>query len=398
MTSSLGMIRGRSNIVTLTNNSGGALVAGDVCVQDTSADEKVTTTTSAASVLKVFVAAESIANGAAGRFYESGYCPLVNVNASVTRGRFLFTHTVAKQAAENATYGSGAFGKILKSGTTPSAIIYSATAQISGSSVTRSGSTTGDHLAVWDGSNADSIKDGGAVGAGGAATTDHFIVGQGGEGDTDLSAKVIIPRLSGDPDIRVAGVNDDEFDTTDTSDPMTGWTTMGSPTAHNINSTAKSHYYIKVNANASTAFCGIYKAMSSPFTVTCKVADLTNVGNYNTAALFVAEAAPGKMWTISVQYSNAPFTVRTESWTSPTSGSANGAGFAERVAPPPVYLRIVVNSTTNVDFLFSKTGFIYTPVSSAVNPGFTIGSVGIAVQPINASFAMQAAFDWIRFT
>lgn len=132
MTTPLDMIRGRSNVVTLTNNSGGGLVAGDVCIQDTSADEKVTTTTSAASVLKVFVAAETIANGAAGRFYESGYCPLVNVNASVTRGRFLFTHTVAKQAAENATYGAGAFGKILKSGTTPSAIIYSATAQTAG--------------------------------------------------------------------------------------------------------------------------------------------------------------------------------------------------------------------------------------------------------------------------
>lgn len=177
MTSSLGMIRGRSNVVTLTNNSGGALVAGDVCIQDTSADEKVTTTTSAASVLKVFVAAESIASGAAGRFYESGYCPLVNVSASVTRGRFLFTHTVAKQAAESATYGSGAFGKILKSGTTPSAIIYSATAQISGTGVTRSGSTTGDHLAVWNGSNADSIKDGGAVSAGAFVQLSQTVLG-----------------------------------------------------------------------------------------------------------------------------------------------------------------------------------------------------------------------------
>ena len=30
MTASLDMIRGRSNIVTMTNNSGGALIAGDV--------------------------------------------------------------------------------------------------------------------------------------------------------------------------------------------------------------------------------------------------------------------------------------------------------------------------------------------------------------------------------
>lgn len=125
----------------MTNNSGGALVAGDVCVQDTSADENVTTTTSAASTLKVFVAAESIASAAAGKFYESGYCPLVNVSASATRGYFLFTHTVAKQATTSTTYGTGAFGKILKAGTSPSAIIYSATAQTSGAGTI--GGTTG---------------------------------------------------------------------------------------------------------------------------------------------------------------------------------------------------------------------------------------------------------------
>ncbi len=137
MTSSLDMIRGRSNIVTLTNNSGGPLIAGDVCIQDTSADENVTTTTSANSTNKVLIAAEAIASAASGRFYESGYCPFVNVNASVTRGHYLFTHTVAKQATGSASYAAGAFGRILKSGTSPSAIIYSATAQTSGSNATQ---------------------------------------------------------------------------------------------------------------------------------------------------------------------------------------------------------------------------------------------------------------------
>lgn len=166
MTAAQDMIRGRSNIVTMTNNSGGGLVAGDVCVQDTTADENVTTTTSANSVLKVFVAAETIANGAAGKFYESGYCPLVNVNASVTRGRFLFTHTVAKQAAENATYGAGAFGKILKSGTTPSAIIYSATAQVAG------GGTIGGATGAVDNAIIRADGTGGATVQSSAATID----------------------------------------------------------------------------------------------------------------------------------------------------------------------------------------------------------------------------------
>lgn len=166
MTIALDMIRGRSNVVTLTNKSGGALVAGDVCVIDTSNDEAATTTTSAASVLKVYIAAESIANNAAGKFYSAGFCPLVTPSASTTRGRYLFTHTVAKQAAESATYGAGAFGVILKSGTTPSVWLFGSTAQGSGGGIARSGSTTDDHLAVWNGSNVDSLKDGGVAGAG----------------------------------------------------------------------------------------------------------------------------------------------------------------------------------------------------------------------------------------
>lgn len=140
MTTTQNMIRGRSNVVTLTNKSGGALVAGDVCVIDTTTDEAATTTTSAASVLKVYVSAESIANNAAGKFYSAGFCPLATPSASVTRGRYLFTHTVAKQCAENATYGSGAFGVILKSGTTPSVWLFGTTAQGTGGTF---GGTTG---------------------------------------------------------------------------------------------------------------------------------------------------------------------------------------------------------------------------------------------------------------
>lgn len=140
MTSSLDMIRGRSNVVTLTNKSGGPLVAGDVCVIDTTTDEAATTTTSAASVLKVYIADESIANNATGKFYSAGFCPLVTPSASTTRGRYLFTHTVAKQAAESATYGAGAFGVILKSGTTPSVWLFGTTAQGTGGTF---GGTTG---------------------------------------------------------------------------------------------------------------------------------------------------------------------------------------------------------------------------------------------------------------
>lgn len=161
MTSSLDLIRGRQVVQTLTNQSGGAIIAGDVVIVSTANDESFTTTTSAAyNSTRVGVAQESIAAAATGRILLEGYAPLVNVSASATRGHYLLTHTVAKQATSQAGYAAGAFGQILKAGTTPSAMIFPV-AQVGSAGVARSGSTTDGHLAVWNGSNADSIKDGG---------------------------------------------------------------------------------------------------------------------------------------------------------------------------------------------------------------------------------------------
>lgn len=170
MTSSLDIIRGRQVVQTLTNQSGGAVIAGDVVIVSAANDESFTTTTSAAyNSTRVGVAQESIAAAATGRILLEGYAPLVNVSASATRGHYLLTHTVAKQATSQAGYAAGAFGQILKAGTTPSAMIFPV-AQVGSAGVTRSGSTTDGHLAVWNGSNADSIKDGGAIGAVGDMT------------------------------------------------------------------------------------------------------------------------------------------------------------------------------------------------------------------------------------
>ncbi len=55
-----------------------------------------------------------------------------------------------------------------------------------GSGVTRSGSTVGDHLAVWNGSNADSLKDGGVVPEGG-----------GGGGGSSIGSGNYADRLVG---------------------------------------------------------------------------------------------------------------------------------------------------------------------------------------------------------
>ena len=115
---------GRKVIIPLTNKSGGSVAAGDVVVIDTTTDESFTTTTSAGSEQSIGIAQETIASNAVGKVLVQGYAALVNVSASATRGYYLETHTVAKQATSAAARTAGAFGQVLKAGTTPSAFIW----------------------------------------------------------------------------------------------------------------------------------------------------------------------------------------------------------------------------------------------------------------------------------
>lgn len=121
----MGNTYGHKVVAALTNKSGGSVAAGDVVIIDTANNEAFTTTTSGGYTGGVGVAQETIANNATGRVLLSGYAALVNVNASVTRGNFGKTHTVAKQATDaGASRTVGTFCQFLTGGTTPTARVY----------------------------------------------------------------------------------------------------------------------------------------------------------------------------------------------------------------------------------------------------------------------------------
>src|SRR6185369_6769312 len=118
--------RGRQVVVPLTNKSGGAVAAGDVVVVDTGNNEAFTTSTAGAVTGGVGIAQDAIANNAIGRVLLHGYAALVNVSASVTRGNYGKTHTVAKQAVDaGASRVAGVFCQFLTGGTTPTARVFS---------------------------------------------------------------------------------------------------------------------------------------------------------------------------------------------------------------------------------------------------------------------------------
>jgi hypothetical protein len=116
---------GRRVVVPLTNKSGGSVAAGDVVIIDTANDDAFTTTTVAAFTGIVGIAQATIANNGVGPVLIHGEAALINVSASVTRGHFGATHTVAKQAASvGASRVIGAFVQFKTGGTTPKGIVF----------------------------------------------------------------------------------------------------------------------------------------------------------------------------------------------------------------------------------------------------------------------------------
>jgi hypothetical protein len=199
-------------------------------------------------------------------------------------------------------------------------------------------------------------------------------------------------------DLVDAGTNDDEFNTTDVSDPMTGWTTLGTPTSHTINSTVKGHYYVRQAATATLGLVGIYKAIpATPFTVTCKISDADLQSNFNLAGLFVAEASPGKIEQLEVIRSNSGIGPGVDNYTNRTT--LNNTPVAQVVGPDtPIYFRCVVTTTTSIGWYISRNGMVWRQLITGRNPGFTVGSVGVAVAAQSATTDGEAAFDWVRFT
>jgi hypothetical protein len=230
------------------------------------------------------------------------------------------------------------------------------------------------------------------TGGGGSGGPSDYVSGPASSG------QIIIPGLYGSPDIRVAGTNDDEFDTTDTSDPMTGWTTLGTPTAHDINSTVKSHYRVRQAATSSVGLVGIYKAIpSTPFTVTCKLTDWLERGDFNQAGLFIAEAAPGKIETLAMKHSGSPGGLAIDTYTNRTTYATTPQNLTVYMTAG-AYLRCVVTTTTSISWYYSFNGLVWRPILTGRNPGFTVGNAGLYCGSVNATYDAEALFDWIRFT
>lgn len=243
-----------------------------------------------------------------------------------------------------------------------------------------------------------------AAGGSGAPTTAKYLTTAA---DAGLSAEIVIPGLAGSPDKLPTSpsAGDDEFDTTDTTDPMTGWTTLGILDGLNINSHTLSHLYLKKAANANTRVDGIYKAATVPFTITAKVSAHTVRADYSRAGIFIGAATPGDIETCGLVHSGIHYQGEVLDMAAPTTLTATIAAvsfFATSAVGAaralPWYFRIIVASSTDVTYQISYDGVFWYSLIANRNPGFTVGSAGLFVNPQNGTTDVEAIFDWVRFT
>lgn len=118
----------RSEVLLLTNKSGGSVAQGDVVIIDSTTAASFTTTTTGAYVagkIGVVLEPNGIASDAIGLIAFSGYVPKVTLSGAASLGDLFKTHTVAKQAVRHAAPAvTGDFGEVLGTGTSPAAILW----------------------------------------------------------------------------------------------------------------------------------------------------------------------------------------------------------------------------------------------------------------------------------
>lgn len=109
MTVNLDLIRGRQQVIPLTNMSGAERVEGEVVVVDVANDRSFTGTTTPGDKTVIGVVAETIAAAEEGRVICSGYAPIVEVDATTDRGDFLKTSSTVGKATPSSSPQEGCF-------------------------------------------------------------------------------------------------------------------------------------------------------------------------------------------------------------------------------------------------------------------------------------------------
>lgn len=221
------------------------------------------------------------------------------------------------------------------------------------------------------------------------ADTDLLVIAQEDTANKKVSWATVVSEMgAADPIAGIFGAPDTAFEF-DTSS-FTGLTAMGTPDAENADTTVPGHYYVR---DDGTSFVGRYAATpSTPFTAIAKLSDTSILSDFGAVGLMVGVGTPGAFDVIALV--NGTRTIAAQGWSNPSLFGGSIAAFDQKFEPP-LWFALVVNSTTDIDFLWSMTGLIWKKLVDARNPSLTVGSVGVA-HLANGAGVVASAFDYLR--
>jgi hypothetical protein len=202
---------------------------------------------------------------------------------------------------------------------------------------------------------------------------------------------IIIPGLAGSPDIRANGAADNEFDDASGS----SWTSYGTPTAVDENTTTKSHLFLTNTGNATDNTKGIILNAilgALPKTITFKGTGYSQIEGANSGIWFgVTDSATAAGNTVAGGVINN--ILRADKWTNFATLSGNSTTSHTHLWSAPFYVKIVVTSTSNVDVYTSYDGITWNGPTN-FNPGF--GGTRYVVIGAYTRGTGQYAVDFVR--
>lgn len=244
----------------------------------------------------------------------------------------------------------------------------------------------------------------------GAAAFPSWQAGGGG-GGSDLvqtysgAGSVYIPGLRGDPAVLPASpnINDDEFEA------FSGWTTLGTVSTSNVSDKA-SHWHGKTSC--ASVINGIYKAIPSlPCTIIIKMTSfaLDPAGTtHPSIGIMLLDSTPTAIREFSFNMTTSGIGVSLRRYTSRTAFSSSvdvavnqtGGTTFYPLSTVPVFLKLLVTSSSSVTFSYSFNGDIYiTPASlSAISPTITPAYFGILLSDPVSTSTPEVFVDYIRIT
>lgn len=224
-----------------------------------------------------------------------------------------------------------------------------------------------------------------------AETNDTLVLAPDGAGGVEFRAETGGGGGGGsDPVTELFGTPDTAFEFSTSS--LAGLTALGSPDAENADTTVPDHYYVR-KSGSGYAWVGRYLTPpSAPWTAISKFACLP-INDYHSAGLFLGVASPGNMDVIGYGHgSNRMITTQRVTPSAFGSTITNGP----QVSPEKVYVAIIVNSSSDVDYLWSLDGYVWRTLTLARNPSITIGTVGIAIKCESGTTDFTTTFDYLR--